>query len=68
VHIELVYGHAAWFFKDRLTVPQTVFAVVVVTLLMLAISTMKTHRDKWQAVLSGLGWSFAPRPDSAAGD
>jgi hypothetical protein len=29
---------------------------------------MKTHREKWQAVLSGLGWSFAPRPDSAAGD
>ena len=48
VHIELVYGHASWFFKDNLTVPQTVFAAVIVILLMLAISTMKTHREKWQ--------------------
>ena len=68
VHIELVYGHASWFFKDSLTVPQTVFAAVIVILLMLAISTMKTHREKWQAVLSNLGWNFAPRPDSSAGD
>jgi len=35
---------------------------------MLAISTMKTHREKWQSVLADLGWSVAPRPDSAAGD
>ena len=68
VHIELVYGHASWFFKDNLTVPQTVFAAVLVILLMLAISTMKTHPDKWQALLSNLGWGVAPRPDSAAGD
>ena len=68
VHIELVYGHAAWLVKDSLTVPQTVLAAVIVILLMLAISTLKTHRDKWQSVLSSLGWSFVPRPDSAAGD
>ena len=68
VHIELVYGHAAWLFKDSLTVPQTLFAAVAVILLMLAISTMKTHREKWLGILSNLGWSFTPRPDSAAGD
>jgi hypothetical protein len=68
VHIELVYGHAAWLFKDSLTVPETLFAAVAVILLMLAISTMKTHREKWQAVFSGLGWSFTPRPDASAGD
>ena len=68
VHIELVYGHAAWLLKDSLTVPQTLFAAAAVILLMLGISTMKTHREKWHAVLSNLGWSFAPRPDSAAGD
>ena len=68
VHIELVYGHASWFLKDSLNVPQTVIAAVIVILLMLAISTMKTHREKWQAVLANLGWNFAPRPDSAAGD
>ena len=37
---------------------------MIVILLMLAISTMKTHREKWQAALSNLGWNFAPRPDS----
>jgi hypothetical protein len=68
VHIELVYGHASWLFKDNLTVPQTLFAAVVVILLMLAISTMKTHRDKWQTALANLGWIDGPRPDSAAGD
>ncbi len=68
VHIELVYGRAATFFKDSLTVPQTVAAAVFVILLMLAISTMKTHREKWQSLLSGLGWNFSPRADSAAGD
>lgn len=68
VHIELVYGHASWLLKDSLNVPQTVFAAIVVILLMLAISTMKTHREAWQAMLSNLGWSFTPRPDSAAGD
>jgi hypothetical protein len=68
VHIELVYGHAAWLFKDSLTVPQTLLAAVIVILLMLAISTFKTHREKWQSLLSNLGGTFVPRPDSAAGD
>ena len=68
VHIELVYGHASFFFKDNLTVAQTAFAALLVILLMLAISTMKTHPDKWQAALANLGWGAAPRPDSAAGD
>jgi hypothetical protein len=68
VHIELVYGHASWLLKDNLNVPQTAFAAVVVILLMLAISTMKTHREKWLDVLYSLGWSFTPRPDSSAGD
>jgi hypothetical protein len=44
------------------------FAAVVVILLMLAISTMKTHRDKWQDLLSNFGWSFTPSPDTSAGD
>ena len=68
VHIELVYGHASWLLKDNLTVPQTAFAAVAVILLMLAISTMKTHREKWQDMLYSIGWSFTPRPDSSAGD
>jgi len=68
VHIELVYGHASFLFKDNLTVPETMFAAMVVILLMLAISTMKTHREKWQALLAELGWSATPGADSATGD
>jgi uncharacterized membrane protein len=68
VHIELVYGNASWLFKDNLTVPQTVIAAALVILLMLGISTLKTHRDKWQSALADLGWIDGPRPDSAAGD
>jgi uncharacterized membrane protein YcaP (DUF421 family) len=54
--------------RDNLNVLQTVVAAILVILLMLAISTMKTHREKWQTLLSGLGWTFTPRPDTAAGD
>ena len=68
VHIELVYGRAAWLLKDNLNVAQAAVAAVAMILLMLAISTIKTHRDKWRAVLEDLGWSFGPRPDRASGD
>ena len=68
VHIELVYGHASWMWKDQLNVSQTAIAALIMILLMLAVSTMKTHRHKWQSALASLGWSFAPRTGSAAGD
>src|SRR5207237_4654869 len=68
VHIELIYGRAAWLLKDNLNVPQAALAALVVTLLMLAISTIKTHRDKWRVVVVQLGWSFGPRPNRASGD
>jgi uncharacterized membrane protein len=68
VHIELVYGRVLWFCKDSLTVGGTMVASVVVILLMLAISTVKTHRDKWKELLAGLGWNFAPEPERASGD
>jgi hypothetical protein len=68
VHIELVYGHASWFFKDSLDIPQTIFAAVAVILLMLLISTIKTHPDKWKEFLAGIGWNFNPTPERAAGD
>src|ERR1022692_2433148 len=63
VHIELVYGNASWLFRDSLTVPQTGLAAVLVILLMLGISTMKTHRDRWQSALADLGWIDGPRRD-----
>jgi hypothetical protein len=68
VHIELVYGHTLWFCKESLTVPQTAVAALAVILVMLLISTIKTHPDKWKEFLSGLGWNFNPTPERAAGD
>jgi hypothetical protein len=68
VHIELVYGHELWFLQNSLNVPQTVAAALSIILLMLLISTIKTHPDKWRDALAGLGWNFNPTPNSAAGD
>jgi uncharacterized membrane protein len=68
VHIELVYGHTLWLCKDNLTIPQTAVAAVLVILLMLLVSTIKTHPDKWKEFLAGLGWNFNPTPERAAGD
>ena len=60
VHIELVYGKASWFFKDSLNITQTAVAAVIVIPLMLLLSTLQTHRDRWKEALSGLGWRPAP--------
>ncbi len=56
VHIELVYGKATFFIQNRLNLTQTYIAAILTILLMLAISTMKTHPAKWRvlwATLSG---------------
>jgi uncharacterized membrane protein len=68
VHIELVYGRWFWFFKNSLTVPQTVAAAVAIILLMLAISTAKTYRRRIAATLGEMGWWPAPRPERVPGD
>jgi hypothetical protein len=68
VHIELVYGHALWFCKDSLNIPQTILAAVMVILFMLLVSTLKTHPHKWKEFLASLGWRPNPTPDTAAGD
>ena len=55
VHIELVYGKATYyFFQNALNLPQTVVAAILTILLMLAISTMKTHPAKWRALWATL--------------
>jgi uncharacterized membrane protein len=68
VHIELIYGKASWFFRDSLTIPQTALAAVIVVPLMLLVSTLQTHRQRWKEALAELGWPQSPRPESAAGD
>ena len=51
VHIELVYGRWLGFWKDRLTIGETVIAALAVTLLMLALSVAKTTYPSWRHYL-----------------
>ncbi|HUP02757.1 MAG TPA: hypothetical protein VMU19_02130 [Bryobacteraceae bacterium] len=68
VHIELVYGRGLWFLKGNLTELQTAFAAVLIILLMLALSTAKTYRNRIAVVLADYGWTFGPRPNRVPGD
>jgi hypothetical protein len=68
VHIELVYGRWLWFFKNGLTVPEAMLTALAVILLMVAISTIKTYRERVATVLSDMGWWFAPKPERVPGD
>ncbi len=51
VHIELVYGRWLGFWKDRLTIGETVIAAFAVTLLMLGLSFAKTTFPAWRHYL-----------------
>jgi uncharacterized membrane protein len=80
VHVELVYGKTLWFFKENLSLPQTVAAAAAVTLLMLGVSLLRTNwTPVWQWVRKTAipgwspGWSTArsgaeSEPSEAAGD
>jgi hypothetical protein len=68
VHIELVYGRWLWFFKNGLTVPETMMAALSLILLMVAISTLKTHRQRVAMALAEMGWWFTPKPERVPGD
>jgi peptidoglycan/LPS O-acetylase OafA/YrhL len=68
IHIELVYGRASWLWKGNLNVAQTASAAVIVVLLMLVISLIKTHREQVRAMLQKMGWEFGPRVDRVSGD
>jgi hypothetical protein len=66
VHIELVYGR--WFgaFKESLSNVQCGIAAVIVILLMIGLSVLRT---RWSAVRAGLAsyFSYHP-PQRASGD
>jgi hypothetical protein len=68
VHIELVYGHWMWFWKNGLNVGQTVAAAAGLIVLMLVLSTARTNAWRLKNVLSESGWSLSPKPRGAAGD
>ena len=68
VHIELVYGRWLWFFKNGLTVAETMMTALCLILLMVAISTFKTHRERVAMALAEMGWWFTPKPERVPGD
>jgi hypothetical protein len=68
VHIELVYGRASGLLKGNLNLAQTAVAAVWVILLMLAISLIKTNRERLKVMLQEMGWEFGPRVGRASGD
>jgi len=68
VHIEMVYGRGLFFLKNRLTEIQTAIAAVLVILLMLAISVMKTRWAEVRAALQAMGWWSGAKPGSSTGD
>jgi hypothetical protein len=68
VHIELVYGRWLWFFKNGLTVPEAMLTALSVILFMVAISTLKTYRERVAMALAEMGWWFTPKPERVPGD
>jgi len=68
VHIELVYGRWLGFWKNNLTVLQTVVAAIAVILLMLALSVIRTHWTQVKGFLSEAGWWVQPGTGDASGD
>jgi hypothetical protein len=68
VHIELVYGRWMWFFKNGLTVPEAMLTALFVIVLMVAISTIKTYRERVALALAAMGWWFTPKPERVPGD
>jgi hypothetical protein len=61
VHIEIVYGHATHTLHNALNVPQTILAAICIILLMLILSTIKTHWRQIRAVFDELGWTVWPK-------
>jgi uncharacterized membrane protein len=67
VHIELVYGRWLYFWKESLDVAETILAAVVVILLMLGLSWLRTNGDRWRGWLASLPW-YPSEPDRVSGD
>ena len=67
VHIELVYGRWLYFWKENLNVAETLAAAAVVILLMLALSWVRTNRDKWGSLVPALPWDRS-WPQRVSGD
>jgi fucose 4-O-acetylase-like acetyltransferase len=68
VHIELVYGRGLFFLKNSLTEAETMVAAVLIIVLMLILSLIKTRWHQIRGTLADMGWSFGQKPDRVPGD
>ena len=66
VHIELIYGRWLWFWKENLSVAQTVLVALLVILVMLGLSMCQTNWGQLRAWLSNP--SLKPARRSAEAD
>ena len=62
VHIELVYGRWLWFFKEKLAIGPVVGMALIVILLMLALSLLRTN---WASIRVWLGSTQEVRNETA---
>jgi uncharacterized membrane protein len=67
VHIELVYGRWLYFWKESLDVEGTIVAAVLVILLMLGLSWVRTNGDRLRGWLASLPW-YESEPNRVSGD
>jgi hypothetical protein len=56
VHVELVYGRWFWWWKDSLYNTQSAMLSIVVILLMLGLSVLRTSSKTWSARPAALRW------------
>jgi hypothetical protein len=67
VHIELVYGRWLYFWKESLDVEGTILAAVLVILLMLGFSWVRTNGHRLRGWLGSLPW-YQSEPNRVSGD
>ncbi len=67
VHVELMYGRWLWFWKENLTIGQTVAVAVAFILAMLALSVVRTQWKNWRLMGSWLSW-YLLRPRRTMGE
>jgi uncharacterized membrane protein len=65
VHVELIYGRWFGYFKERLTVSETVIVALATIVLMLVLSLMRTN---WTAIKAWFASAGNSLPDRASGD
>ncbi|MBK5290155.1 MAG: hypothetical protein JJE04_00485 [Acidobacteriia bacterium] len=63
VHTELVYGRWFWMWKENLSVPQTVACTIVVFLLMIGLSTIKSRWNQVRDSIPFLQRRLQPEPE-----